>query len=346
MWLLDNKTPFAADRGWVRDRDGTEIWLVAVKATFDIHPDGTTDISKQQPPILRIPEYYGEAGKSSIKYDVDLVLTKVATDIIAVGHAYAPNDEPVTELDVGFKVGPVQKVVRVFGDRGWGPQGPGPSRPFVRMPVTYERAFGGVDPLSEHPDRDWDWRNPVGRGFAVSRASAYRMLLPNIEDPGHLMRGWNDRPAPAGFGAIACSWQPRVSFSGTYDRTWERTRKPLVPDDFNNRYYQCAPQDQQSPGFLRGGEQVILHRLTPSGTMRFVLPRIFPGFETHFYGAGSEVHRTRNLHSVILEPDYPRVSLVWHSALPCHFKVQKLNATTITVKQDVSADRRAVMTAI
>ena len=32
MWQVDNRTPFAAERGWVRDRNGAEIWLVAVKA--------------------------------------------------------------------------------------------------------------------------------------------------------------------------------------------------------------------------------------------------------------------------------------------------------------------------
>ena len=42
MWQIDNRTPFAAERGWVRDRDGAEVWLVAVKCTFDILPDGTT----------------------------------------------------------------------------------------------------------------------------------------------------------------------------------------------------------------------------------------------------------------------------------------------------------------
>ena len=80
MWRIDNRTPFAAERAWVRDRDGSEIWLVAVKATFDIRPDGTTAIAEEQPPVLRVPEYHGEPGKSSIKYESDLVLTKQTTD--------------------------------------------------------------------------------------------------------------------------------------------------------------------------------------------------------------------------------------------------------------------------
>jgi len=45
MWQIDNRTPFAAERAWVRDRNGAEIWLVAVRCAFDIAPDGATRIS-------------------------------------------------------------------------------------------------------------------------------------------------------------------------------------------------------------------------------------------------------------------------------------------------------------
>ena len=64
MWQVDNRTPFAAERGWVRDRNGAEVWLVAVKCTFDIRPDGTTEVSEGQPPVLGVPEQFGEPGKS------------------------------------------------------------------------------------------------------------------------------------------------------------------------------------------------------------------------------------------------------------------------------------------
>ena len=120
MWHVDNRTPFAAERGWVRDRDGAEVWLVAVKCTFDIKPDGSTELSADQPPPLRVPEYHGEPGTSSLKYEADLVLTKTTTDVTVVGQAHAPGGRPVTELDVGFRVGSVRKALRVFGDRTWG----------------------------------------------------------------------------------------------------------------------------------------------------------------------------------------------------------------------------------
>ncbi|MEW9898547.1 DUF2169 domain-containing protein [Chitinivorax sp. PXF-14] len=340
MWQIDNRTPFAAERGWVRDRDGAEVWLVAVKCSFDIKPDGTTEIAKVQPPVLRSPAYFGEPGNSSIQYEADLVLTKATTDILVLGCAYAPEGKPVRELDVGFRAGPVKKLLRVIGDREWGAMGASTPQPFCTMPLVYERAYGGVDKHSAFPERDWDWRNPVGAGFAVARSHARGLKLPNIENPNQLIRGWNDRPAVAGFGPLCSHWQPRASFAGTYDERWMKTRQPLLPDDFDERFFQCAPVDQQPPEFLRGGEPVVLLNLSPIGTLRFLLPKVFLGFETWFTDGSREIHKNKKLHSVILEPEFPRVSLVWHSALPCHFKVQKLKSTVITVKSDISPGER------
>lgn len=336
MWQVDNRTPFAAERGWVRDRDGAEIWLVAVKATFDILPDGTTAVAKEQPPVLRVAAHHGDPAKTSIKYDADLVLTKTTTDVIVVGHAYAPQGMTATHVDAGFKVGPVQKVLRVFGDRVWNTIGMSAPEPFQKVPLVYERAYGGVDLKSKTPEKDREWRNPVGTGFAISSRNATGLRVPNVEDPKKLIGSWNDRPAPAGFGAIAGHWQPRVSFAGTYGEHWMKTRQPLLAEDLDDRYFQSAPADQQAPDFLRGGEPVVLLKLTPGGDLRFVLPKIYLGFETRFYDGSREIHKNRRLHTVILEPDFPRVSLVWHTALPCHFKVQKLERTIVTLKRDLS----------
>ena len=337
MWQADNRTPFAAERGWVRDRDGAEVWLVAVKATFDIKSDGTTEIAKDQPPVLRAPEYHGEPVKSSIKYEADLVLRKKTTDIIVVGHAHAPSGKAVTSLDVGFRVGTLQKILRVFGDRTWTARGPTAPQPFTKMSLVYERAFGGTDLKSGQPEQDWDWRNPVGCGFVVKQEHLDGLPLPNVEFADYPISSWEDRPPPAGFGPLCSHWQPRVSFAGTYDDNWMKNRQPLLPDDFDERFFQFAPVDQQALEFLTGGEPVALLNLSPLGTLRFMLPKLFLGFETRFYDGSREIHKERRLHSVIIEPDFPRVSLVWHSALPCHFKVQKLERTIITLKTDLSA---------
>jgi len=335
MWQIDNHTPFAAERTWTRGRDGAEIWLVAIKCTFDIAPDGTTSVAAFQPPVTMVPEYTNpaEQATSSLKYDIDLVRTKTTTDVVVIGHAYAPNGRPATRLDVGFRVGPVIKRLHVSGDRVWRGGSITAPQSFVRMPLVYERAYGGSDPRTRAGDAlQWDVRNPVGCGFVASSGRVDDVPLPNIEYPDQLITRLKDRPAPAGFGPICAHWQPRAAWAGTYDERWQRERLPLLPDDFDDRYYQCAPVDQQAPQFLKGGEPVALINLTPAGELRFELPRVFLGLETFFTSGERQLHDKARLHTVILEPDVPRVSLLWHSALPCHPKVYKLQKTRIIEK--------------
>ena len=85
----------------------------------------------------------------------------------------------------------------------------------------------------------------------------------------------------------------------------------------------------------------MLLNLTASGELRFSLPKLYFGFETHFYDRTREIHKTRKLHTVVLEPDLARVSMVWHSPLPCPFKANKLRETIITLKTDVSTGQPA-----
>lgn len=333
MWQIDNRTPFAVGQGWVRNRDGAEVWLVAVKASFDVMPDGALEIAREQPPLLRAAQYVGEPGKSSLHHESDMVLTKTTTDVLVVGHAFAPGGQPVTTLDVGFRVGSMQKVLRVLGPREWGALGPTKPEPFVSMPLVYERAWGGVDIHAPDPSTAWDWRNPVGCGFAVRASNLHGLPLPNIEWPDRLIRSWDDRPDPAGFGPICSHWQPRASYAGTYDDHWMATRQPLLPEDFDARFFQCAPGDQQAREFLVGGEQVMLLNLAPASQMQFRLPALQFDMQTRFSDGERREHEPPRLHTVLLEPDFPRVSMVWHSALECHAKVYQLQDTRVTLRK-------------
>jgi hypothetical protein len=205
--------------------------------------------------------------------------------------------------------------------------------------MVYERAYGGVDlSTRDTPSPQWDVRNPIGTGFAVSASAVDGMRLPNIEYPDQPITRWKDRPAPAGFGPVCAHWQPRASFAGTYDERWERERLPLLPEDFDDRHYQCAPADQQPPEFLRGGELVVLVNLTPASELRFTLPRDYLAFETFFVTGEREIHRRPLLHTVLIETDRPRVSMVWQTALQCHPKVHRLQRTRVT-RKDVLSER-------
>ena len=333
MWALENQTSFASGRSWVRDREGAEIWLVAVKGTYDIDGSGATRLADKQVEVFLTPQFSGEPGKSSLLYDADLPRTKLTTDVILNGSAYAPHGLPAVTVDVSMRVGGLVKSLHIVGDRVWaataiGPWLSWPPKTFNKMPIVYERAYGGEDLRSKN--KAWDRRNPVGTGFATNRSHLTGKQAPNIYPIGSAAFTFGQKPPPAGFGAISTYWSPRVELAGTYDSEWEASRAPLVPEDFNDRFYQCAPADQQSAQFLKGGEEVELRNLSSGGYLAFTLPRVVLGFETDF---GDEIvnHRA-NLHTVVLEPDVSRVIMVWHSALACHPKVTKLRRTRIIEK--------------
>lgn len=337
MWVLNNTTPMAAERAWVRDKDGAEVWLVAVKGTFDILPDGSTVLSEEQEDVAIAPEFTGDPQCSSLRFDTDLPHRKAATDVLVQGHVYAPNGKSATRVSAGIKVGPINKILHVSGDRTWelsaGNVSASDPVPFNKIRISYERAYGGLDVTSDDPMKhDWDKRNPAGCGFALRDRRLLGQPVPNFEDPKLLIRRAPKKSVPVGFGPIAGHWSPRVELTGTYDDQWERTRQPLLAEDFDERYYQCAPVDQQVPGYLKGGEDVILVNLSAGGRIRFKLPRLSVGFTTQFDDGTSEQHRG-DLHTVILMPDVPKVSMVWHSHLECHHKVLKLNNTQIRTKE-------------
>jgi hypothetical protein len=334
MWAVVNRTPYSAERSWGRDKDGVHEWIVAVKGTFDIKPDGALALAEEQLPPLLMPEYNGEAGTSSLRYDADLMAPKPTTDIVLNATAYAPENRPSTEFAVSVRVGPVHKVIRVLGNRIWkqGPFGTTPSSadPVTQIPIVYERAFGGFDGRDPDPKNQLlDTRNPVGYGVAAKSHHRVGQPVPNFEYP----HGKPEKDGPAGFGPIDSFWSPRRELNGTYDSAWEKSRSPLLPLDWNPRSLLCSPVDQLPGSPLHGGEMVELLNLTPGGLLRFQLPKVYLTFRTRF-GSRTEEHRSR-LATVIVEPDHPRVIMVWSTSLLCPTDVDYLDQTIVDEKSFV-----------
>jgi hypothetical protein len=171
-----------------------------------------------------------------------------------------------------------------------------------------------------------DFRNPVGCGVAAKRGHLLGKPAANLSYPGKEI----ENSGPAGFGAVACHWSPRRELAGTYDAKWIETRKPLLPTDFDPRYYQYAPVDQQFTPHLRGGELVEIVNMTKSGVLKFALPKVYLAYTTKF-GFRKQEHRGR-LAAVVIEPDFPRVVMVWQTVLECHHLVDELDETHIKEK--------------
>jgi hypothetical protein len=171
-----NETPFVPGIFLFPDAQGVDTLYVVVKATFTLAREGPA-IAEEQQKLVLADAYWGEPGQSSLKYASEAHLLKPGTDVVLVGEAWAPQGRPVPSSLVSVKVGALRKVVQVFGDRRWkgGIGSPSPSQPepFLRMPLVYERAYGGVHAVdAERGKVLFESRNPVGRGFRGKRSTS------------------------------------------------------------------------------------------------------------------------------------------------------------------------------
>jgi hypothetical protein len=334
MWALDNQTAYAAERNWTRDARGVHVWIVAVQATFDVAEDGRLTLADEQPPPPLAPEYRGDPASTSLRRDSELLAVKPGTDVLVDGLAHAPGGKPAPSVPVALRVGgAIDKRLLVHGTRAYyrGAFGLRASKPlpFTSRPIVYESAFGGADLSDPDPKRQrMDPRNPVGKGVAV-RPEAL------VDTEAHAVEYLEGDPAkrgPAGFGPIAPSWSPRRELAGTYDERWESTKKPLLPDDYDERFGLSTPADQRPAKPLRGGELLELVHLTPGGLLRFALPKVYLVFTTRF-GRRREEHRAA-LTTVFVEPERRRLSLVWQGCLRVKAPdVEHLDATTVREKE-------------
>ncbi len=334
MLQLKNKTPFEAGIAVFPDENGVDTLYVTVRATFELGK--TLEVAAEQMPLVYADEYWGEPGQSSVKYASELHLTKPATDVVMTGEACAPDKKLVPQLDVMLMVGAKKKVVRVFGDRKWTNNVSGlrisPPIPFESMPLVYERAFGGVhevDPAKQ--EVLFDARNPVGRGFKGKRSKKELKdsLLPNLEDPAELISKPDDQPAPACFGYVAPSWEPRKPFAGTYDEAWQQKRAPYLPKDFDNRFFNAAHPDLVFDEYLKGGEPVAITNMSPNGPLKFKLP--ICEVETLVHVAGKTENPALNLETVLIEPNESRLSMLWRAAVQCDKKTLKVEQVDINL---------------
>ncbi len=335
MWQVWNSTPFAADWCGFRDTDGAELWTVAIKATFTLARDGGLQLAQEQLPLARAARFAGDPASSDLLAEADFAATRQATDVLVLGTAHAPKGRPAKEFSVGLSIvrddeSPLlEKRLRVTGPRTWQKTASGdialaPPEPIAELPLSYASAFGGVA-----ADGTWWATNPLGQGFASRPEDLIDQPAPSLEDAGSPMVTWTDRPASVGLGPIPRHWQPRLGYAGTYDEAWEQQRRPLVPRDFDARFWQAAPADQQVPGFLQGGERVRLENLTPGGSpLTFRVPRLRFALTTRFRGLPDEPG-TPALEVMTIEPDDARVVLTWQSRLPCHHTVQRLLGTEV-----------------
>jgi len=319
---ITNKTPFAFELLPLADEDMRPLLALVVKATYAITDEGLR-LADEQVPVNVAGLHWGKPEESSYRYEPECAFTKVATDVVLTGHAWAPSQN-TRELLVSLHVGPVHKSVRVVGDRVWqrrmGFTSMSRPLPFERMPLVYERAFGGWDRSEPDPAlHAFEPRNPVGVGFrSSSRSYEEDLPLPNLEDPDQPLERFGQRVPPAGFGFVSPHWQPRASYAGTYDEAWDKTRKPLLPKDFDRRFFNAAPSDLVVPGYLQGNESVFITHASRRGELAFSLPGQEAPVVTLELAGTEDAKPEMRLDTVVVDTDAAQVLLMWrgHVLLP------------------------------
>jgi hypothetical protein len=318
--IIENRTRFAFEPAFLSDEENCAVFVPIIKATFRINTNGVQELAEEQIPVNFVGEYFDHGGNSSYKYEPECTYMKPATDCVLIGHAHAVRANTV-EAAVIFRIGTVQKTVCVFGNRAWikslGSVTMTRPVPFDKIPLTYERAFGGWD--RHHPNLErhtFEPRNPVGVGFRECwNADEASVQLPNLESPEHLIRDIADRPPPAAFGFLAAHWVPRCKYAGTYDKAWAANRFPLLPIDFDRRFFNAASPGLIAPDYLRGDEPVTVVGASTRGRLDFNLPGVPPPrVQVELRGHRMETLVTK-LDTVVINTDEDIVILIWRAYL-------------------------------
>lgn len=300
------------------DLDGSVVVVVLIKQRFHVDPRGRVRrVPGAEVTRSDVPWDEDAPETSSIRLPCDVCIRKPSTDVVVAGSAIAKHGEPVRELDVFVRVGPVERTLRVHGVRVWyrGLAGLTTTKPlpFESLPLRWEYAWGGAD-FSDPKRPLEEARNPVGRGMARNPAELDEKPAPQIEDPSEPITSPRQRPQPAGVAPIGRHWLPRRQYVGTTDRAWMRDRMPLLPADFDDRFNQVAPPPLIAPRPLRGGEPVQVVGMSAAGALQFVLPRV-----EFFVGARvgqSMTEHSSQLDTVLLLPNQAQLDLTWRALVP------------------------------
>ena len=305
------------------DVEGREFLSFVVKRTFDFpnEPGAPVNPSLRQRDLTYADEHAGEPGFSSCLWETDFAFRKPRCDVIVNGAAYARGEAPSVKVRVGLRVGSWSKSFDVFGDRQWVAIGPTfvPTKPvpFRRQPFSYDTAFGGVDRLDPDDSLPEAYlSNPVGTGWATrkNRDRITGLLLPNTQATDEEVTSPFGTYTPMALGPCGRGWPVRIRYGGTYDQKWQDEVFPFLPKDFDERYYQSAPPDQQIAPPCTGTEVVILN-MTDRGREAFRLSDCELPIKI-FRREGIALEREVLPDTLLIDTETREFSLVWRVDVP------------------------------
>ncbi|ALF89664.1 MULTISPECIES: DUF2169 family type VI secretion system accessory protein [Ralstonia solanacearum species complex] len=323
------------------DVSGREHLVLVAKATWSIPGMGERSRPLPPQPLAMADVFVGEPGRSAMLYGADLARFKPRCDVLFNASAHAPAGQPLTDLLVAWQVGPLKKGLRVVGPRVWrkrlGLVSLTKPEPFTQMPLHYGLAFGGSRTYQKgRGDQAQELTeaylaNPEGIGWFGKHTTgeideAPAPSLEALDDP---IARPDGKHQPAAFSAVARHWEPRKQYAGTYDEAWQKNVFPFLPEDFDERFHQCAPEDQQMD-YPKGGEPVTLRNLMAN---RDYVQFSLPALDTVQFRVLRKDYSTEMPEPVVdtlyFEPDAGRFSAVWRASVPIRRRLHEFDTVAI-----------------
>lgn len=270
-----------------------------VKAAFTLVQDGPMRIAAPTPLVVR-DELRGQGGTAASRKASELALYLRRPEILLDAIAFPPKGQTVEQMKVRLAIARgdrmlLSKELLVLGDRtSIDGQVPRPV-PLAKMPIVYERAFGG----------NGNAANPAG----VGTEAGGRITMPN------LMGGDGARAEPFGFGPISASWPARrLKLGATARMDAEEAVFIGMPDAFDETFFQAAPLDQQVDDLLPGDMLVFVGMHPDIPTLRVAIPAV-RGVAIAEADNGRRVQVPMRLDTVFVEPHAMRAELVFRGVI-------------------------------
>jgi hypothetical protein len=330
------------------------LGMLVAKATFRVGEGGRVQLDTQDP----VPFYEGdELTEVGIRPRDDLPRHDPAFEVLLLGAAYGSNGQAVAERRVSLTVGTERRELLVTGDRHWiGRESISAPVPFVRMPMTVDRTFGGscevlvddgaimtvVHPPNRH-GRGFD-PEPAARALGewLKAPEGYPQWnperpLPNLEHPLRRVERYDDAPDPACWSAL-----PMDTLLHLQRGVVMPSGNPPTPDDA--QVGSMLGTSWMKDGFFHrahpdwvidlppAAATIEIDGVRPHGSIRFALPRLSVAADFTF----GDVTGTRILQPqmLVLLPEEERCYLVYrrtfqlapHSGIECSFRLRLENA--------------------
>ncbi|NAX23287.1 DUF2169 family type VI secretion system accessory protein [Vibrio sp. V39_P1S14PM300] len=318
LWDIDEHPELEVKGRFQRDHNGHEVWVLTAKRQWRwIEKQWMEERAEQ---VFDDPVYLGEAGFSAMQVDHDFPVYKQNTDVVVYGKARAYAKRPVTYMECRLLVdGHIDKTLAVHGSRHWvehaGSVTIAKPQPFIERDMDYSMALGG------------DERNRIGGGIADSNRELLEQNVPSVFYP---KEDWSANPAKvkvAGFGPVPPFFAQRFRYAGTFDQQWEEERRPLLPLDFDGRFFQSAPIDQQCKGYLQGGERMMLSGFSHDDTLSFRIPA--EQYRARVMFGDEPVVADMPIYTVFVDTEQQIITLAYTAAFPCQGQEHLLTTSQI-----------------